>query len=757
MSFDSFISFRGEDTRNTFTGHLYKELVGLGITTFMDDKKLLIGDSLSEKLIKAIENSDSFIVVLSENYASSKWCLRELAKIIDCTDEQKHRVLLPVFYHVNPRDVRRQSGCFENSFRLHEELLRELDHMERDKYMEEVQQWRRAFTKVGDLTGVVVTKDCVEVDSIGKITNQLLDMLLHHQKLVPWDELTKLVDIERQLFKMEKLNDLEPNVVRFIGIIGMGGIGKTTIAEVFYDRVARFFGKNRCFLRIYEHTTLLSLQQQLLSQLLQTKDLIINNENEGARMIGSRLKDKRVLIVLDGVKEKTQLEQLVGNPNWFGSGSKIIITTRNRDVLRQPNYKDKMVEYSVEFLDTKSAMTLFCKHAFGCGFPSKNFEDFSKEIVERVEGHPQALIQIGSSLYDKGIEIWKEELKSLEEDYNNRIFKTLKISFDDLGKTSQEVFLDLACFFNEKTKEKVIEILKSFDYRPHSEIQLLQDRCLIEVRSDNTILMPKCIQTMGQQIEREADKRSRIWLPKDAQDVFDEPHRVKDIKGVVLKLEEKQDEIELEGKVFEDMRSLKILEIGNVEVSGDFTHLSKQLRLLNWHSYPSQCLPLSFESRYLFQLLLPLSQTRQLWNGQKGFEKLKVINVSGSKNLRETPNFTKVPNLESLDLSNCTRLWKIDSSISRLNRLTLLDITCCINLKNLSFSRSCKSLITINYVGSGLEEKGLDNFQNDDSQLYFQPKRRSVFGINEGFCSKNKIGSSSDRPISPSTPSRQPQ
>lgn len=362
------------------------------------------------------------------------------------------------------------------------------------------------------------------MDSIGKITNQLLDMLLHHQKLVPWDELTKLVDIERQLFKMEKLNDLEPNVVRFIGIIGMGGIGKTTIAEVFYDRVARFFGKNRCFLRIYEHTTLLSLQQQLLSQLLQTKDLIINNENEGARMIGSRLKDKRVLIVLDGVKEKTQLEQLVGNPNWFGSGSKIIITTRNRDVLRQPNYKDKMVEYSVEFLDTKSAMTLFCKHAFGCGFPSKNFEDFSKEIVERVEGHPQALIQIGSSLYDKGIEIWKEELKSLEEDYNNRIFKTLKISFDDLGKTSQEVFLDLACFFNEKTKEKVIEILKSFDYRPHSEIQLLQDRCLIEVRSDNTILMPKCIQTMGQQIEREADKRSRIWLPKDAQDVFDEPH-----------------------------------------------------------------------------------------------------------------------------------------------------------------------------------------------------------------------------------------
>ncbi|XP_038891073.1 disease resistance protein RPV1-like isoform X2 [Benincasa hispida] len=725
MSFDIFISFRGKDTRNTFTGHLYKELVELGISTFMDDKKLLIGDSLSEKLIRAIEKSWSFIVVLSENYASSKWCLRELVKIIDCMAVQKHRVI-PVFYHVNPRDVRHQLGCFKKSFRKHEEILQELNNMERDKYMKEVQQWRRALTKVGDLSGVVVTKDSVEVASIGKITKQLLD-ILNHQMLVASDKVDRLVDMERRLSKMDELIDLESNDVRFVGITGMGGIGKTTIAEVFYDKVANKFGKNHCFLRIYERT-LVSLQQQLLSQLLRTKDIVINNENEGARMIESYLKGKKVFIALDGVKEISQLEMLVGSPIWFGQGSKIIITTRNRDVLRQPNYRDIMVEYNVEFLDYESAMSLFCKHAFGSEFPNRNFEDLSKEIVERVKGHPQALIQIGLSLYDKGIDIWKEELKSLEKDYMNKhLFKTLKISFDDLGKTSQEVFLDLACFFNGKKKEKVIEILKSFDYRPHSELKLLEDRCLIEVRRDNTIFMPNCIQAMGQEIERGADKRSRIWLPKDAIDAFDQRHRVRDIKGIVLEMEEKQDEVELEGKVFEDMTCLKILQISNVKVIGDFTHLSKQLRLLNWHSYPSECLPLRFDSRYLFQLLLPLSQTRQLWNGQKGFEKLKLINVSDSKNLRETPNFTKVPNLESLVLSNCTRLWKIDSSISRLNRLTLLDLTCCINLKSLPSIQSCKSLTTLNLAGSGLEcldQKGLEHFQNV-FQL-FQAKRRST-------------------------------
>ncbi|XP_022141771.1 TMV resistance protein N-like isoform X2 [Momordica charantia] len=709
MSYDIFLSFRGEDTRNTFIGYLYKELHQLGIMTFKDDNSLLIGDNISNKLVRAIEKSRSSIVVLSKDYASSKWCLRELAKIIDCMVQCSHRVL-PVFYHVDPSDVRHQSGSFKKCFDEYEETLQQFMNYEQ-KEEHEVQQWREAMTKIANLTGVVVTKESVEVASIDKITKQVFDML-HYPKLVAADKLNNLVDIERRLYSMDTLIGLESNDVCFVGIIGMGGIGKTTIAEVFYDKVAHKFGKNRCFLRIQGHSlSLISLQHQLLSQLLRKEDIKIMDENEGEYMIKYHLSGKKVLIVLDGIDEKGQLEKLAGSPDWFGPKSQIIITTRNRDVLRQSNYKDKLLEYKVELLDYKSGFSLFCKHAFGdhtC--PNENFEQLSKEIVDRVKGHPQALVQIGSYLYGQDIDVWKEELNSLDIDYNKHVFKTLKISFDGLEKTSQQVFLDLACFFNGRRKDKVIEILRSFDYRPHSEIQLLYDRCLIEVRRDGTIFIPNCIQTMGRKIERDADERSRIWIRKDVLDVFDKRHGVKHIEGIVLDLEEKQDKLKLQAGLFEDMTGLRILEIGNVEFCEDFTHLSKQLRLLNWHGYPSTCLPLQFESRYLFELLLPVGQNTQLWKGQKGFEKLKVIDVSDSRNLRETPNFTKVPNLESLVLRNCTRLYMIDHSISRLNRLTSLDLTCCVSLRSFSVINSCKSLTTLKLAGSGLERlKGVDN------------------------------------------------
>ncbi|TKY57192.1 Toll/interleukin-1 receptor protein [Spatholobus suberectus] len=89
FTYDVFLSFRGEDTRHNFIGHLHKELCRKGINTFVDDKNLGIGDSISPALSKAIEESRIFIVVFSENYASSSWCLDELVKILE-RDSLKH-------------------------------------------------------------------------------------------------------------------------------------------------------------------------------------------------------------------------------------------------------------------------------------------------------------------------------------------------------------------------------------------------------------------------------------------------------------------------------------------------------------------------------------------------------------------------------------------------------------------------------------------------------------------------------------------
>lgn len=160
MIFDIFLSFRGKDTRNTFVGHLYKALCQLGIMTFKDDKKLLMGDNLSDKLLKAIEESRASIVVLSKDYASSRWCLRELAKIIDCMSKSTTtRRVFPVFYHVEPCHVRSLSGSFKKSFKRYEKFAKKFTGDEKEKFSKDLQNWKDSMIKIGDVVGEKVTND----------------------------------------------------------------------------------------------------------------------------------------------------------------------------------------------------------------------------------------------------------------------------------------------------------------------------------------------------------------------------------------------------------------------------------------------------------------------------------------------------------------------------------------------------------------------------------------------------------------------
>ena len=142
--YDVFLSFRGKDTRNNFTDHLYFALKQKGILAFRDDEKLERGKSISPELSKAIEESRFAIVILSSNYASSTWCLDELTKVIGCIKETGI-IVLPIFYNVDPSDVRKQTGTFAQAFAEHEERFKE--------NMEKVQKWRDALREVANLSG----------------------------------------------------------------------------------------------------------------------------------------------------------------------------------------------------------------------------------------------------------------------------------------------------------------------------------------------------------------------------------------------------------------------------------------------------------------------------------------------------------------------------------------------------------------------------------------------------------------------------
>ena len=140
--YDVFISFRGEDTRNNFMDHLYNALREKGINTFRDDEKLERGKLISLELLKAIEESRFAVVILSKDYASSPWCLDELAKIIACKKEMG-MIVLPVFHYVEPSDVRKQMGTFAQAFVKHEE----------EEEKTRVDKWGDALRQVGNLAG----------------------------------------------------------------------------------------------------------------------------------------------------------------------------------------------------------------------------------------------------------------------------------------------------------------------------------------------------------------------------------------------------------------------------------------------------------------------------------------------------------------------------------------------------------------------------------------------------------------------------
>lgn len=118
LKHDVFLSFYGKDTRHTFTDHLFAALKGNSIEVFRDEEGLRRGTFIDSGLTKAIKESKITIVVLSKNYASSRWCLKELAQIIACIKETGIKVI-PVFYHADPSNVRQQKGTFALAFANH--------------------------------------------------------------------------------------------------------------------------------------------------------------------------------------------------------------------------------------------------------------------------------------------------------------------------------------------------------------------------------------------------------------------------------------------------------------------------------------------------------------------------------------------------------------------------------------------------------------------------------------------------------------
>ncbi|KAF5468029.1 hypothetical protein F2P56_012222 [Juglans regia] len=658
-----FLSFHGRDTRQRITAHLYKALEQRSISTFRDDKELERGRYISPELLNAIENSMYAVVVLSPYYAFSRWCLTELTKIVECM-EKKGLILLPVFYQVDPFDVRNQKGTFTEAFVKHENDPKIVG--------DDLQSWKSALSKVGNISGWDL-RDRDESTVIEEIVGEILAKLNSTFSTVS----KKLVGIDSRL---EKLMNLYLNIrqddVRFLGIWGMGGIGKTTLARAVYDKISRQFKVSSFIANVRETSTrgaIVDLQKQLLSDLFKDKSSDIKDVDRGKNKIRHGLRHRRpVLVVVDDVDQSQQLEALAIERDWFGGGSVIIITTRDKHLLIERGLAEDEIYRAKEF-DDDEALQLFSWKAFKKDLPLEGFVELSKQIIHYANGLPLAIEVLGRFLCRQNVEFWESALRCLSKNPKKEIVDTLKISFDGLEENEQKIFLDIACYFKgEKYIDRVKSILESCDYHPSSGIEILINKSLITI-SRGKLWMHDLLQEMGHEIvhrqsQGDPGRQSRLWHTNDIIRVLENNSGTNWIEGIVLN-SPLQEELHLNSGVFLEMKNLRLLKIiGNVHLSQGLCYLSTELRVMEWHGYALKSLPMGFPPDKLVELNMRCSHIQQLWQGTKSLYKLEHVDLSDSRYLVETPDFTNAPNLKRLILQGCKKLVDAGSAIEKSTR-----------------------------------------------------------------------------------------
>ncbi|GLJ27434.1 hypothetical protein SUGI_0538600 [Cryptomeria japonica] len=698
--YDVFLSFRGPDVRKTFADHLYQSLSIAGLNVFIDSEKLEKGEVIGMSLQQAIQNSTIYIPIFSPDYATSVWCLREVSLMWQMKSTNAH-IMIPLFYNVEPSHVRHGGGPYAKAFNK---------HCTQGPYRPEViKGWRDVLCEVSYLSGwsLVETSAGYEGKLVDQVVKDVLQSLDFGMRAVA-EHPVGLIPRSEEVIQLLKLGDDTISSLTF-GIWGMPGLGITNLSKSLHNEIRHLFEASSFVSNIKREDSLhglIKLQQQILKDLLKTK-IKMNDIDHGKILMRNRLASLKALVILDDVDNERQLDALMGD--WFGKGTRIIITTQNKRVLE---VRQVDVIYPMRGLELAEAVDLFSWHAFRREQPERGYENMTERIVKICSGLPLSLEIIGTDLYNRDkTRYWPEVLHKLETVGHDSVFKTLKISYDNLSPVEQHIFLDIACFFVEiKSSDFIQNRVFSTDFYVRfwsafgcdsvfTSLKTLEEKALIVVHERRYIeavdddadeeehtgeyfcefSMHEQIRDMGRRIVREESwndptNRSRVWLKEDICTLMQAPTTIlenSNIEGLMWRRRMELQHIHS----LAPLQKLGFLLWWDLQVKTQIERLPTNLKYLvlsdcHLNDNNAQMAGIECGSDHngssLLSPVLPESIAQP--------KSLRYIDMSGTKQTFLPNEICELHCLEELYLSRCS-LEALPETFGNLIRLKFLDVS----------------------------------------------------------------------------------